>query len=465
MLGNSVPAASPPGRSAGSAAIELDVYLAVLFRRRYWLLAGVVAGALAGLGFAVTRPLLYEAKATVMISRSKIGLQGDPLSSGQGFRAFLLNQNLMAQVLREHRLDASPAGLTPSSFVAGHVTVEELVPGSMLLVRVSLPDPKVAAQVTNRLVALAIDLNRQVNTEESLAVRDFIKSQLEESRVKMEALERELLAHKRKAQLELRREEVESLLDQRRLLIDLGLRLEGEKARLARAQAQLQSMDRILPAPRGTNPLARAVPEDVPLPPVVRAGSAVTVPPPSPSEDPVASEATAQRPMPPASVPKESGRSPGAIELRSFPGRDWLAGGSQSSMINPVYEMLEYDAAVARTRIAELESRHDALVKKYGVAAPALRQLTYLYEAEIEQAGLQSEYDLAAAIHSDLFTRYEQARIQVASRSTELKLVDAALAPTEALRPSVPLTTALAGALGLGAAVLLAFVAAYLRRE
>jgi uncharacterized protein involved in exopolysaccharide biosynthesis len=86
-----------------------------------------------------------------------------------------------------------------------------------------------------------------------------------------------------------------------------------------------------------------------------------------------------------------------------------------------------------------------------------------LYGHEITEARHQADHDLEAQVYADLFTRYEQARIQVAARSTELKVLDPAIAPRVSSAPS-PIVAALLAAIAAAAlATLYVFASGYVR--
>jgi uncharacterized protein involved in exopolysaccharide biosynthesis len=454
----------PPG--VGST--DLQSYFEVFAWARWLILAGLAVGACAGYIYAWSRPAVYEAVATLLITRSKIGLDAAQPVAAPALRAFVVNNALVGQVLRELRLTDPPRLLEPLTFIRDHLQVEELQQTDIIRIKVRLDDARLAAQSANRLVELSTALNRRVNTEESLGVRDFIKSQLDDSHARMQSLASQLVAYKRDAQLELRRTDVQSLLDRRREVADLTVQLEGERASLREAERELAGRPRVLPAPRLPNRIAElggpwpeevpatAAPSDsIPASPAGSTAGVATLPP-------VVSPSAAQPAITGTAAPAETRRVPPSPTLdRSA--QAWLSGASASPIIDPIYEILDYQVSAAKVRVADLEKRQQLMVARFGVAAPTMAELTELYSREMAQANLQSEYDLASQIHSDLYTRYEHARIQVASRSTELKIIDPAISPPASVGPS-PVVAAALGGLALAAFVVLyAFVRSYAR--
>jgi uncharacterized protein involved in exopolysaccharide biosynthesis len=450
---------------------ELRPYVDIIAARYQSILAALLVGAIAGFVYGWTRPPRYEATATLLISASKIGTDATPVTT-PGVRAFVMNKALVAQVLKEFGLDGPPPRLDPLQFITDHLSVEEVAATNLVRVRVWLREPELAARVVNRLVALSTDLSRRINSEESRAVEDFIKAQLDESRTRLRFLEKSLLEYRRDAQIDLRREEVNSLLQQRRELLGLSIQLEGERASLQEAERELGSRPRILPAPRVPNPIAALAPGAGEAREQSASGrddrQARISPPSTPSAGSVAG--TTQSPAPASQLrrtldqaaasrdrPAEevAARVPSDTALLSLP--------YDSPMIDPVYEILEYRVSTGRARVAELDRRRRLLVEQYGLAAPELKQLTELYGHEITEARHQADHDLEAQVYADLFTRYEQARIQVAARSTELKVLDPAIAPRVSSAPS-PIVAALLAAIAAAAlATLYVFASGYVR--
>jgi uncharacterized protein involved in exopolysaccharide biosynthesis len=317
--------------------------------------------------------------------------------------------------------------------------------------------------VCNRLVALAIELNSQGNVAESLSAEQLIKKQLDTSRTQLEDLKTKLLAFKSEAHLDMRRAEVQSVLDQQRELSDLEIRLAAERGRLAAATSELAGRSRILPAPRAANPMGAAVERS--------AVSPEPVAPPSPA-DPQYTNTPGPTKGVSGQNPAESTRSPASgFPSRSRPAdpatderaAELLAGGN--AMIDPVYEILDYDAASGRVRVAELESRRRALVNSLGESRTRLKPLEDLYEHETEQARLEADYQLASTTYESLFSRYQDARIQIMSSSAELKLIDRALVPTGPTNPSPLIAADLGGAAGLLLGLVGAFVNEGIRRS
>jgi uncharacterized protein involved in exopolysaccharide biosynthesis len=388
-----------------SPGLGFDFYLTVVHRYRWLVLAVALGSAAAGFVLARTRPLVFEAQATLVVNRptatpdSATSRSTAASDAGTGdAQTLFTNQAVAAQVLRETGLDRPPYDLAPAAFVAEHVIIDD-VPGSMLVLRVRAGNPDLAVKACNRLAGFAVDFERRVGAEEDLVGENGIKRQLDSSRQKLDELEGRLLDFKSRAQVDLHREDVRGLLEGRRELFDLEVQLAAERGHLAAAESEL--------ARRAGGSQVRGVPGPAAGPP---SGTERT----------------------------ESGAG-------------------------DLYQTLDYDAASSRLQLARLESRRRELVDRMGVAKPTLRPLTELYRHELEQARVQAEYDVSAKVYEDLLTRYEQARIEVASRRVAMKVIEPAVSATSVSKPLTSVVTTLGGVAGLGAGVLLAFVLEFFR--
>jgi uncharacterized protein involved in exopolysaccharide biosynthesis len=288
--------------------VALESYTAVFFRYRWWIAATALLGAIAGLALAASRPPMFESMATVAIVPPSLPDDTVPAVRAERLRVFFTDRAVTSRVLSETGLDRHPYAMTAGAFLRDRLIVEDVVPTSVLRIRVRLPDGALAVKVCNRLVAVAIE----ARAGETLAERDLIKRQLDASRERLDVLGSRLVAFRTQAQIEVLREDI-----RRRLLAVSGL---------------------------------------------------------------------------------------------TRPSRD---------------------------------------------------QLAELYEREIEQARLQSEYDAAARVYEELLARHE--RIQVTSGSAGLKVTDPAVAATSAARPSSTVSTTLGAAAGLGLGTLLAFIVEFVR--
>ncbi|MGH9161292.1 MAG: GNVR domain-containing protein, partial [Vicinamibacteraceae bacterium] len=106
-------------------------------------------------------------------------------------------------------------------------------------------------------------------------------------------------------------------------------------------------------------------------------------------------------------------------------------------------------------RVADLERRLAQLTKQHDLENSSLPLLSKLYESQRRIARLETDLEIARAVYVDVATRHERARVQVASRSARLLVIDPAVAPT------VPVSRHVLRNLALGAVAGLLLAMAY----
>jgi len=432
----------PPADAAG---VRLETYLTVVRRHALGILGLTLIGAIAGAALAARHPVMYEARTTVAVNQLAGSLAPTPAPASPPVLAVFTNQSLLLQLLTELGLDRPPNSLTAESFLKDHLIVEELVPGSLLQIRVRDSDPSLAVRVCNRLVSLAIELNNRLSAEKTLAGQAFLKRQLDASRADLTDIEHRMLDFKTGSHVELRREEMDALLDARRELVAIDVRIAAEKGRLAAATSELAQRSRTVPSlRRGPNPFP-------------------TIPPPSTSSYQSRRDVSPVGPGGSQQDQRTASSAPAVEEPRSERAPETFLADQGSNIVDPVYEILDYEVASGRVRLAELESRRNQLASALGLTRPPLRKFTELYQLESEEARLQAEYDLATRAYEDALMRFKQGDDGPSPDEQAFKVVDPAVSAPGISRPSYAIASFLGAAMGLGVALLLAFLAEVVR--
>lgn len=427
-----------------SDRIDFEFYHRKLQRGWKLLLLGAVVGAVLGLSLAMSRPTLYEGVTTLMASPAPGADRGS--INLATLTPLFKDLTLASEIVEELRLRDAPHTLTPQSLTTNHVIVEEDNEAKLLKVRVRLADAALAAAASRRLSDKAIVLNGRINERRSSFERDTIKKQLEKATERLESAETELLKFQQHAQVDLLKEDAEALLAERGDMLELGIQIESERARLRAAEQELRKVPRLVTHPRDV------LAEDA----LHRAGIG--------EDRGTASSGKGTRTE--LGQGQVAATKEGSRRARRA-GQDLVTDTvdpevpDQSRVyINPVYQTLEYQIATTRLRLAALErqQREIADIQKLGGDAPP--KLNLYYQRRLELARHESDYQVAARIRSDLLLKHEQAAASATTVSPQLHLVNEAVAADTPLSRRGIESSALGLAIGLLAAGFLVVVRA-----
>lgn len=348
--------------------------------QRHWIMAvvGALLGAALFFVLASSRALRYEGVTTLLVVPPSQA--GAPQMNPATFRAIVLNATLAAEVIDELKLKDTRDAITPQSFVERSLSVEEVRGTNVVRVAVQLSDPTLAAKASQRLAQKAVLLTQQITAQEGDTIQDQLKVHVDEANGRLQQSEQALLKFQREAQVELVKEDTTAMLKERGALLRLLVDIESERARLASAEREIKRQQPLLQAPRLPASENALTPKDTP----------------------------------------EGEADPRRLDLTN-------------PFVNPVYQTLDYQVAMSRTRIASLERERDELVNVKKIGGSELGRLSELYRRQIEQARLEADLDLARTVHKDLALRYAQSRTRALGSVAQLQIVDLAQPPDRPL--------------------------------
>lgn len=397
----------PAIASARGDQVDLADYLSAVWDHRALIAVVTLACMGAALVFSLTGPRLYEATLTLAVNQSKTGEQvATQQVTAASFRPLVESRATAAAVIQELGLDKPPYYVSPTQFLSGIIAVEELRGTNLIRLAARFEHPELAAKIAGRVAEHAVALVQRASADEATQARDLIKVQLDQVRTRFYDMNAKLLAYREQAQVEGVKEDVDAIMIQRGNVLELLVRIESEKAKLALIEQELSKRHRV-------DTLKRTIDPD----PLVEGSQA------NPA----------------------TGSAPLGVQ-------------SESESINSVYDMLDGELALTRSNLAALEKQKAQLVDVRKIDAAVLPRLSQLYQGESEVARLTAERDLAQKIYLDVTSRYEVARLLVASRSAELQIIDPAVAPERPLSRNIVRNTAVAGIGGLSVAAVAAML-------
>ena len=393
----------PPEESDDIGPLRLGVYVALAWRFKWLLLLSAVASGTLMFVSTTSGPRVYESTVTFAATQSKIGdTSPATTASPASFRPIIESRTTALAVIRELGLDKAPYRLTPSEFVEGIASVDEVRGTNLIRVTVRFPEPEMAARIANSLATHAVEVSRKVSSDEAVQAKDMIGEQLTAARTRLDEAVRQLKAYREEAQIEALKEDVQAALAKRGEVLDLLVTIESEKAKLARMEADLAKHTRV-------DVMKKTID----------------------SEPALADAARAQAPGSAAAV---------GLQLRS-------------EAINEVYQQLDQSAAETRAKLASLQKQKAELVDVRKVNAARMPLLMRLYEREATLVRREDEHFLARKIYEDISQRYEAARLQIAGRSAQLVILDDAIPADRPVSRQVARKTAVAALVGLCIAI------------
>ncbi len=404
--------------------IDLIDYLNVIWKRKGLIIGGTLVAAAVALVVSLRMPKTYEASVTLLVTESKIpSAEGrEPGKTGlspETFEGMIRNKSLAQQAIQKFGLDQKPYKLAPEGFVNGVLSVKMQGQTNLINLTVQFPDAGLAKDIANFLGEQAVELNTQLNRADTLKTRDYIKTQLDDARAKMEREQATLVEFRREARIATLRKEIEILLAQKAVLenryLDVVTSLEGDRAKLKELSEQIKKHQKVET--------------------IIK------------------------------SIEKEPGLLIAAGEENPGGKRDLLALQMKSEEFNPVYRNTEQTLVTTHGEIASLAARRDDMRGRLELTEGKLgvveRELVNT-EARLEE--LTGNYALAKDAYQLFSREFAEAALSVASRVNDLKIVDRAVVPRDPVKRRVKLNVTLAGTLGLMMFTFLAFFVEYIEK-
>ena len=395
-------ARADPARGA-SDEIDLLEFASVWWRYRYFLLAAAILAG--GTTYLINRAMTPTWEVRFRLFGSEPGVEGNSRLNMVAFRELVESPTQAEALLREFKLDQPPHDLTPTVFLAQHVSVEMIRDSTILEVAVRLKDRDTLVNLARRYAERVVESAQRLNTEGIDYAAKRILDERDATFKRLQEAEKSMRDFQRTTPIEPLRIDVENLLDRRPEALDLNVRIQGERARVQQLEAELAKQDKIRTTKRAVDP------------------------------------------------PATSGTD---LQVRA----DRL-----DPYINPVYEALERDLTRARTELAALEQARKELVSRLQLDTRTGTRLAELYDAEARFTALTRAQEIAATAYQNAANKYEEARLESTVRSPRLQILDAALPPDRPVGPRALRNAVAAAMLALTIAAVVVLVRDPARRR
>ena len=406
--------------------IELIEYFRIIWKWKIFIITLVVVCVVGSLVGSIFLPKIYRASVIFMVSEPKIA---EVNSSGvaqllmsfpqKTFERIIKNRSLELKIIDKFKLNEPPHGMDLDE-LDERILVDTLKDTKLIELKVEFTDARLAREIANSLAELALELNSRLIEEEAAISTNFLKLQLEEAKERLTQSEGAVLDYRRKAQIETLKKELEIALSQRgkfqTLLSDIEEQIVGYQARLKEIREQFKAQDKTFKL------LSNLV------------------------EDPSYQQSLAT--------------------LTETDIKNLLGFNMEKEEVNPVYFHLEQQLVDSVTAIGGLIARQQKVQSYLAENAAILKSLeAELATKEITLSQLIRERDLNNDNYLLLAQRYNEARVQVTSRTPELKIVDPAITPQKPVKPKIMLNGMVAGMISLILAVFFVFIWEYVKRE
>ncbi len=406
--------------------VSLYDYIKVVSKRKWFIIIGTFVCILTAGIVTLLLPKVYETRATLAMQGSvtadvKIGILTVPtgLSLDKFASSLPNNRDLNLEVIRNLGLDKSPDEITPQA-LSQTVTFSLAKDSRTIAINTRYNHPQKAKEIADTMAEVVRERYQVLNEAEILRSHNLIDEQLDLAKTSLLEIEKDLQALKEIVDVDSSKKETQTRVFQETRLIQeysrIRMSLVEQEARLARAEEELQKQDRFYV-------LSKSIVEDV-----------------------------AYRGL----LDKLTKDDIALLQKVK----------SESQQINPVYLNLEQTVMNARISIAASEAKESLLKERIEENRLALNKLQdQLAEKEPEWETVAEDYNLANKEYQSIRNTHREAeKLLAAAKTRQLRMVSTAGVPSKPIEPNTKRILLIAAAVGLLAALFLAFFLEYLAK-
>ena len=406
--------------------ITLYDYIKVISKRKWLIIIGTFVCILTAGIVTLLLPRVYETRATLAMKGSvtldvKIGVLTVPsgLSLDRFFNSLPNNGDLNLEVIRNLGLDKSPDELTPQA-LSQIITFSLAKDTKTITINTRYSHAQKAKDIADTMAEAMKERYQVLNEADISQSQALIDEQLNLVQTRLTEAEKNLEASRETVDVDSLKKEMSTRSFQETSLTQeyskIRMSLVEEEARLARAEEELQKQDKFYI-------LSKSIVEDL-----------------------------AYRGL----LDKLSKNDIALLQKVK----------SQNQQINPVY--LNLEQAVANARIAIAGARAKELLLKARIEEDKLalsKFQTQLAEKEPEWETLTEGYNLAKKEYQSIRSAHNGAvKLLASAKTRQLKTVGTAGVPSKPIEPNTKRILLIAAAVGLLAALFLAFFLEYLAK-
>jgi len=420
--------------------IDLKELFLVIWKRKHLIVITFILFAFLGLICSLTRPKIYEAKATIMITPSKVEFIKNPMEAPLSFtpsnskndsmhtsisisdHLVLLKSGIVAERIYER---LKKEGVLEKVFekepqidaISGMLEPKQIKGSSMIELNVKSSSPTFCALLANVWGEVYINIVRELVSGEATVSRSFLQEQLKNTEKELENKKKELADFNLKYNLEMKENELSikksKLKKIQKEISDKTSTLESKKIYLAKLQQEIKKH-----------------------PQYKKVGKAVG--------DETLWSSVAE------------GKDPAKFKNKKL----------YSEVINPVYQDLEQKIADTSVEVSGLEDELKYLkIQEEKLKKEVLELQGWLNKKNFQRDQISREYEMAKSKYSSIFTRVRDADLILSANLGDVKLISKALPPQVPVSPRKKAIVAISGFIGLFCGFVLVFVAEFYEKN
>jgi polysaccharide chain length determinant protein (PEP-CTERM system associated) len=434
--------------------IDLREYFNIIWYRKWFIIGAMIVALLASYFISINMTKIYQSSTLVMVKEDNgmENLFSDQLSLGMGkndkvgtYTEILKSRRILNKVIEKLDLRSIETGELISTKELREVVSIAGGENNLITITVNYSDAEMAKRIANTLIEEFREENREMNSVELKGAESFISTQLENTERRLAELENQLLSYKEKHGVILPSEQgkvtLERLTEVETAKAKAEVELKESRVSLTDVNKKLAEEDKEIISTKviTDNPIVKNYQQQLANLEVELAGLRESYT----DKHPKVLELLKQKEEIKARLEEA------VTEVVS----------SRTKTINPLYSSLRNKMISLQTNIIATESQ----LQTYQVQIQEIKEeLSALPEKELALARLQRESKVTESIYTMLRQKKEETQIQEAMKTSDITVVDPAVASEFPIKPNVKLNMVIAMMLAIFMAVGVIFLIEYL---
>ncbi|GAB6137379.1 GumC family protein [Halanaerobaculum tunisiense] len=437
--------------------IDLREYMRILWQRKWILVGLVVTAIIASLVISSYLPRIYQTSTLVRVKEDsgvgnmfseQLSLTGMGSSSSKvaTYTQIMKSRSLLEEVIQELDLRQETSGeLLETGALGSKISISPGTDSQLITITVNYSDPKQAKKIANTLVTKFKAKNRRMNSAELRGASQFITEQLQEVETKLTNVENKLRDYKEEAEVVLPTEQGKATLEKLNQLETAQAKAEVE---LEQSQVSLQEVEERLQKEEQEIISGRTITEN----PLVQKYKAKL----ADLEIELAGLQESYTSKHPQVIQVQTKIKEVKQKLESTVAE---VVSSKTETMNPFYKELKQRLTSLHTRIIANQAQLETYQQQISEIESELDSLP---AKELKLARLKREQKISESVYTMLRKKKEEINIQKAMKTSDVVVVDPAIAQDDPIKPKPKLNLAIATMLALFGGVGIIFVLEYL---